>query len=62
MNFNKQYFSHVVLNNLRNGSWTALIACANFSPETKSQRSLLIEIGIKPIVSVDREGYDCSVI
>ena len=33
--FRKRIFRHVVLNNLRNGPRTALIACANFSPETK---------------------------
>ena len=39
VNFNeavcrKRVFSHVVFNDLRNDPWTALIACANFSPET----------------------------
>ena len=61
----KESFHHVVVNNLRNSPWTALSTCANFSRETevyKSQRSLLIDIGIKPIVSVNKEGYDCSVI
>ena len=27
----KEPFRHVVLNNMRNGPWTALIACAKFS-------------------------------
>ena len=40
MNVNKavcrnESFHHVVLNNLRNGPWIALIACANFSLETQ---------------------------
>ena len=30
----KESFHHVALNNLRNSPWTALITCANFSPET----------------------------
>ena len=29
----KEYFRHSVLNNLRNGPWTALTAYGNFSPE-----------------------------
>ena len=33
MSFNKAVFSRIVLNNLRNDTWTALIACANFSLE-----------------------------
>ena len=41
MNFNKairrkRVIRHVVLNDLRNGRWTALIACANFSITTLS--------------------------
>ena len=40
--------------NLRNSLWTALITCANFS-----QRSLLIDIEIKPVVSVNKEEHDC---
>ena len=31
----KESFHHVVLTNLRNSLWTALIACANFSLETQ---------------------------
>ena len=31
----KRVFRHVVLNDLRNGPWTALIACAIFSLETQ---------------------------
>ena len=31
----KESFRHVVLNNLRNGPWTALIVCATFSLETQ---------------------------
>ena len=30
----KEPFHHVVLNNLRNSPWTALITCANFLLET----------------------------
>ena len=30
----KESFRYVVLNNLKNGPWIALIACANFSLET----------------------------
>ena len=62
----KESFHLVVLNNLRNSPWTELITCANFSLETglcsKSQRRLLIDIGIEPFVSVNKEEYDCSVI
>ena len=43
----KQSFRYVVLNNLRNGPWTALIACAKFLPETWK----------KPIDSVNKGGY-----
>ena len=37
MNFKKESFRHVVLNDLRNVPLTAPIACANFSPETYNQ-------------------------
>ena len=30
----KESFPHVLLNNLRNGPWIALITCGNFSIET----------------------------
>ena len=33
----KESFHHVVLNNLRNSPWTALITCANFSLEVYNQ-------------------------
>ena len=33
--FAEKVFCHVVLNNLRNGPWRALPACANFSLETQ---------------------------
>ena len=52
----KESFRRVILNNLRNGPWIALIACANFSLETGLQSKLQT---IKPIVSVNKEGYDC---
>ena len=32
----KESFHHIVLNNLRNSPWTALITCANFSVETEA--------------------------
>ena len=62
----KESFHNVVLINSRNSPWTALITCANFSLETQVYNQItkksLIDIGIKPIVSVNKEGYDCSVI
>ena len=35
MQFAEKKSFHVVLNNVRNSSWTALITCANFSLETQ---------------------------
>ena len=62
----KESFHHVVSNNLTSSPWTALITYVSFSLETdlysKSQRSLLTDIGIKPIVSKNKEGYDSAVI
>ena len=31
----KESFHRVVLHNVRNGPWTALVTCANFSLETQ---------------------------
>ena len=56
----KESFHLVVLNNLRNSPWTELVTCANFSREiglcSKSQRSFLIDIGIKPFVSENKKS------
>ena len=64
MNFNKavwrrESFRHVVLDNLKSGPWIVLIAGTSFSLETDLQSKLQT---IKPIVSVNKEGYDCLVI